>query len=113
MPLRPPPPPHISLQVLSLVWVACGRANACAIGLADEGGKPWDYAAGALVAAEAGASLRRLDGRNYPAPPEAASAAGAGGRGADAPFDIYARSCVCAGSAPLADELVRVLRGPR
>ena len=33
-------------SVMSLVWVACGRADAFVIGIHNEGGKPWDYCAG-------------------------------------------------------------------
>jgi myo-inositol-1(or 4)-monophosphatase len=43
---------------LDLCSVACGRLNA----YYERGLKPWDHAAGALVAAEAGASVRGLGG---------------------------------------------------
>ena len=85
--------------VLCLAWVACGRANAFAVGQHNEGGKPWDYCAGLVVAEEAGVTFRRLDRRSY-AP--AASA--------DGSFDIYSKSCVCAGTAALADDIVRIIR---
>lgn len=40
--------------VLDLCYVACGRLDAMYLGVAGEGGKIWDYAAGALVVLEAG-----------------------------------------------------------
>ncbi|OLQ11720.1 Inositol monophosphatase ttx-7 [Symbiodinium microadriaticum] len=52
------------------------------------GGKPWDYAAGTVIALEAGASFCNLQG---------------------APFDVEGRSCVCAASAELSAELIDVL----
>lgn len=85
--------------VLSLAWVACGRANAFAVGVHNDGGKPWDYCAGVVVAEEAGVTFRRLDSRSY------SSNVVDGGA-----FDIYSKSCVCASTAALADEIVRVLR---
>jgi myo-inositol-1(or 4)-monophosphatase len=39
---------------VSLCWVACGRLDA----FFETGLKPWDYAAGALIALEAGADIR-------------------------------------------------------
>jgi fructose-1,6-bisphosphatase/inositol monophosphatase family enzyme len=85
--------------VLCLAWVACGRANAFAVGVHNEGGKPWDYCAGFVVAEEAGVVFRRLDGRSYGSHVDAGET-----------FDIYSKSCVCAGTAALADEIVRVLK---
>ena len=43
---------------LDLCWVACGRAD-CYV---EYNLKPWDYAAGTLIAQEAGATATRLDG---------------------------------------------------
>jgi myo-inositol-1(or 4)-monophosphatase len=43
---------------VDLCWVACGRVDA----YYERGLKPWDHAAGALVAAEAGAAVGDLDG---------------------------------------------------
>ena len=64
-----------------------------------------DYCAAFVIATEAGATFRRLDSRSYgddvAAPVRVGAAAG--------PFDIYSRSCVCAGSAALADEIVEVI----
>lgn len=42
---------------VSLCWVACGRLDA----FFEAGLKPWDYAAGALIALEAGADVRCAD----------------------------------------------------
>ncbi|HYD10483.1 MAG TPA: inositol monophosphatase family protein, partial [Acidimicrobiales bacterium] len=43
---------------LDLCWVACGRLDA----YFERGLAPWDLAAGALIAGEAGASVGDLDG---------------------------------------------------
>lgn len=43
---------------LDLCWVACGRLD----GYFEAGGQPWDVAAGMLIATEAGAVVRGLDG---------------------------------------------------
>ena len=40
--------------VLDLCFVACGRLDTMYLGVAGEGGKIWDYAAGALLVLEAG-----------------------------------------------------------
>eukprot|EP00613_Pedinella_sp_CCMP2098_P017566 CAMPEP_0171752652 /NCGR_PEP_ID=MMETSP0991-20121206/42756_1 /TAXON_ID=483369 /ORGANISM="non described non described, Strain CCMP2098" /LENGTH=518 /DNA_ID=CAMNT_0012354101 /DNA_START=39 /DNA_END=1595 /DNA_ORIENTATION=- len=118
-------------SVLSLVWVACGRANAFVIGAHDEGGKPWDYCAAFVIATEAGALFRRLDNRSYnddddddDADKKKSSSGAAkekegkeGGADDDsdnsswstleelADFDIYSKSCVCAGTPELAEEI--------
>jgi len=71
---------------LDLVYVGCGRADAAYCGVAGESWKPWDYAAGALFAEEAGAVMSTAHGE---------------------PFDIFAASMVCAATPALRDELVR------
>ncbi|HSH23168.1 MAG TPA: inositol monophosphatase family protein [Acidimicrobiales bacterium] len=43
---------------LDLCWVACGRLDA----FYEQGLQPWDFAAGALIASEAGATVGDLDG---------------------------------------------------
>ena len=43
---------------LDLVWCACGRYDA----YYERGLKPWDSAAGSLIAARAGLELRQLEG---------------------------------------------------
>ena len=43
---------------IDLCWVACGRLD----GYYEQGLQPWDFAAGALVAREAGATVGDLDG---------------------------------------------------
>ncbi|CAE7333939.1 IMP1 [Symbiodinium sp. CCMP2456] len=55
----------IGTAVLSLCWVACGRASAYYTGMSGEGGKPWDYAAGTVIALEAGASFCNLQGAPF------------------------------------------------
>lgn len=79
---------HVGSAVLSIAWVACGRASAYYTGVSKEGGKPWDYAAAVVIAAEAGAHVCSLDG----------------GR-----FTIEGKSCLCAASEDLATELAAVV----
>lgn len=79
----------LGTAVLSLCWVASGRANAYYTGLSGEGGKPWDYAAGTIIAMEAGAKFCNLQG---------------------GPFDIEGPSCLCASSNDLAQEILSVLK---
>lgn len=66
---------------LDLCYVGHGRADGVYCGVAGEGWHVWDYAAGALVATEAGAEIRRLDG---------------------GPFDMTGDSMVCATAGVLA-----------
>jgi len=49
---------RLGAAALDLCWVACGRVDA----YYETGLQPWDLAAGALIAAEAGASVVGLDG---------------------------------------------------
>ncbi len=49
---------RLGAAALDLCWVACGRVDA----YYEAGLQPWDLAAGALIAAEAGASVVGLDG---------------------------------------------------
>jgi len=51
-----------------------------------------------MIAVEAGAAFVRIDGRSFDAALENTSPN----------FDIYARSCICASSVALADELLSV-----
>lgn len=79
----------IGSAVLCLAWVACGRASAYYTGVAGEGGKPWDFAAGAVIAKEAGAHLCSMSG---------------------GPFDIESGNCLCSSSEALASNLLSCLR---
>jgi len=92
-------------SVLSIVWVACGRADGFFIGLSTEGGKPWDYCAAHVIATEAGASFRRIDARTHHPIQDASNSQA----GAEIPFDIYSRSCVVAGTAALADDILSAI----
>lgn len=49
---------RIGAAATDLCWVACGRVDA----YFEKGLQPWDYAAGGLIAAEAGAVVTDLDG---------------------------------------------------
>jgi len=86
-------------------------------GSAPSANKYRDYCAAFVIATEAGATFRRLDGRGYgddPArtPEQAAAEVTAGGAGGMRPFDVYSMSCVCACSPVLADEVAEALRTP-
>ena len=88
--------------VLSILWVACGRANGYVAGLhVKDCAKPWDWCAGYVIAKEAGATFARIDERSYPGGP---------GGGSDSEFDIYSQSIVLAGSEQTCDELRELTR---
>lgn len=90
----------LGTTVLSLCYVATGRATALVAGLAErDTPKPWDWCAGTLIAREAGCSLAMLDARRHP--PGDATKPPQGG----ADFDLFSRSAVCAASPGLAAEL--------
>ena len=91
--------------VLSLCYVASGRASSLVIGLATRDcPKPWDWCAGTLVAREAGCHINMIDRRR--APPGDESRPPADGAG----FDLFSRSCVCAASPELAARLTDLAR---
>ncbi len=60
---------RIGVGAIDLCYVACGRLDA----VYERGLNPWDYGAGALIAAEAGATVGGLDGA--PVSPEMSIAA--------------------------------------
>lgn len=49
---------RIGAAAVDLCWVACGRVDA----YYERGLQPWDWAAGAVIAEEAGAVVGDLDG---------------------------------------------------
>ncbi len=75
--------------VLDLAYVAAGRVDAVYCGVAGDGWKPWDYAAGSVVALEAGAAMSNLRGED---------------------FDIYDKSMVCAANEAVARKVVGAAR---
>jgi len=75
--------------VLDLVYVAAGRVDGVYCGVAGDGWKPWDYAAGSVVASEAGATMSDLRGEE---------------------FDVFGTSMVCAGSEAIARKIVGAAR---
>lgn len=72
---------------LNLCYVGMGRADAVYCGVANDAWKIWDYAAASLIAREAGADIRTLQG---------------------AQFDIEADSMVCA-TPGIMDKLLDVI----
>lgn len=78
--------------VLDLCYVATGRLDAVYAGLAGEGWKPWDYAAGLVICQEAGCIMQSIQ----PQKP-----------GTD--FDLYGKSVLCAGNRELVDDLRKIL----
>ena len=75
--------------VLDLAYVAAGRVDAVYTGVAGEGWKPWDYAAGAILATEAGGVMTDL-------------------RGGD--FDLFGSGMICAANDALARRIVGLVR---
>jgi len=87
----------IGSTVLSICWVACGRASAFVIGFHKEGGKSWDYAAAYVIAKESGASFTTIQtttAESKPATNETATS-----------FDIFGSSCICAGTTSLSNQI--------
>jgi myo-inositol-1(or 4)-monophosphatase len=74
---------------LDLCYVACGRLDAVYAGIAGEGWKPWDYAAGCVLVRETGAVIETLSG--------------------DEPFDIFSQTVLCTTSSQLSSELRSVI----
>ena len=72
---------RIGVGAIDLCYVACGRLDA----VYERGLNPWDYGAGALIAAEAGAKVGGLHGA--PVSPEMSIAA--------TPASCSARSTTC------------------
>jgi fructose-1,6-bisphosphatase/inositol monophosphatase family enzyme len=77
---------------LDLCYVATGRLDIVYAGIANEGWKPWDYAAALVVCQEAGCVMESID---QPTP---------GG------FDLYSKSVLCGVSRTLVNDCRRLLR---
>jgi fructose-1,6-bisphosphatase/inositol monophosphatase family enzyme len=77
--------------VLDLCFVATGKVDVVYAGVAGEGWKPWDYAAGLVICTEAGCSIESL----------------IGDEGQE--LDIYAKSVICAGNQQLLQDARRVI----
>jgi fructose-1,6-bisphosphatase/inositol monophosphatase family enzyme len=73
--------------VLDLCFVASGRLDVVYSGIANEGWKPWDYAAGLVICQEAGCVMESIE-QDRP----------------DHDFDLYGRSVIAACSRDLIDE---------
>eukprot|EP00953_Heterococcus_sp_UTEX-ZZ885_P031899 16689-Heterococcus_DN1.PRE.11 len=80
---------QVGSGALDLAYVACGRVDAVYSGVAGEGWKPWDYAAGLVMAQEGGAATLHCDGSQ---------------------FNIFGDSVLCCASQQLADELLSVVK---
>ena len=103
----------IGSAVLSICYVASGRANAYFAGIhLDDTPKPWDWCAAYVIASEAGATFSRLDDRGYDAVEggKGSGGGGSGGSGSTRPFDVYSKSCLVAASPVLRDELQSLVR---
>jgi fructose-1,6-bisphosphatase/inositol monophosphatase family enzyme len=77
---------------MDLCYVASGRIDVVYAGVATEGWKPWDYAAGLVVCQEAGCIMESLEQEQV---------------GTD--FDLYSTSIICGVSRELVDELRLIL----
>ncbi|GKY93026.1 hypothetical protein MPSEU_000271000 [Mayamaea pseudoterrestris] len=75
--------------VLDICYVATGRLDVVYAGVANEGWKPWDYAAGYVIATEAGCTIEAIP--------------------SDTTFDLYSDSIICGTSKELVDELRLVI----
>ena len=51
--------------VIDLCYIAAGRVDAGYTGVSEEGWKPWDYCAGAVILTEAGATLTNIRGDRF------------------------------------------------
>jgi myo-inositol-1(or 4)-monophosphatase len=78
--------------VLDLCYVATGRLDAVYAGVAGEGWKPWDYCAGLVIAEEAGCVLEAIDQKE------------------PGPYDLYAKSILCATSRELLEEVRQAIK---
>lgn len=77
--------------VLDLVYVASGRSSAVYSGVAGEGWKPWDYAAGLVIATETGCSIETFQ------------------QNPGEEFDLYGDSIICAVSQELVEDCRKVI----
>jgi len=75
--------------VIDLCYIAAGRVDAGYAGVSEEGWKPWDYCAGAVILTEAGATLTDIRGDR---------------------FDLYGDSILTAATPELAKELLGTLQ---
>ena len=82
---------QLGAGVIDLVYVATGRFHCVYSGVAGEGWKPWDYAAGLVIAEEAGCCMETF--RQKPGDP----------------FDLYGDSIICATSRELLEECRAIL----
>ncbi|KAG5177363.1 inositol monophosphatase [Tribonema minus] len=80
---------QVGSGALDLAFVACGRFDAVYSGVAGEGWKPWDYAAGLVMAEEAGATMLSVEGQ---------------------PFDLFGDSVLCCATRELAMEIAEIVR---
>lgn len=76
--------------VLDLCYVATGRIDVAYTGIAEEGWKPWDYCAAAVIVQEAGGFIQSLRNQKE-----------------GAPFDIYSKDMICT----VNEELLKECRG--
>ncbi|CAB9506613.1 Inositol monophosphatase [Seminavis robusta] len=83
---------QIGSGVLDLCWVATGRFSLIYSGIAGEGWKPWDYAAGLVIAQEAGCAMENFQPNN-----------------SDGVFDLYGDSIICAISKELLEECRQIV----
>lgn len=90
--------------ILDLLFAAQGVVHVVYAGVAGEGWQPWDYAAGVLIAKEAGCAVASLE-----APVGPCSSDDFVSRCIH-DFDIFGKSVLCASSRDLALEVYHVIR---
>jgi fructose-1,6-bisphosphatase/inositol monophosphatase family enzyme len=91
--------------VLDLCYVATGRLDVVYAGVVNEGWKPWDYAAGVLVATEAGCTVQPI----IPQPKSISAPANADVDDTDDAFDLYSESIICAVGTNLLEEIRQLI----
>lgn len=95
--------------VLDICYVAMGKFDVCYTGVAEEGWKPWDYAAASVVAEEAGCTIRSLLGAPGSELFDEFDQKGFVVEGSR--FDIYSSSMVCGVNKALTEQCRRVVLG--
>jgi myo-inositol-1(or 4)-monophosphatase len=78
--------------VLDLCYVATGRLDVVYAGVASEGWKPWDYAAGLVILQEAGCVIEAIDQPST-----------------QKEFDLYSKSLICAVSQELLQDCRQII----
>lgn len=91
--------------VLDLCYIACGRMDIVYTGMAEEGWKPWDYCAGAVVALEAGCEISHLEKRGEDDVDNMSALK------KNYEFNLYSKSMICGVNSDLVQQTRKVVMG--